>query len=81
MKVEQFENKKQFTITDGNKKVFQSYESKIFEYDGNVLKVFKNWDYSKTTMKYALHWINKETKFQIKKIRDIEKLEDAIFVD
>jgi hypothetical protein len=81
MKVEQFENKNQFTITDGNKKVFQSYESKIFEYDGNVLKVFKNWDYSKTTMKHALHWINKETKFQIKKIRDIEKLEDAIFVD
>lgn len=81
MKVEQFENKNQFTITDGNKKVFQSYESKIFEYDGNVLKVFKNWDYSKTTMKYAFHWINKETKFQIKKIRDIEKLEDVIFVD
>jgi len=81
MKVEQFENKNQFTITDGNKKVFQSYESKIFEYDGNVLKVFKDWDYSKTTMKHGLHWINKETKFQIKKIRDIEKLEDVIFVD
>lgn len=53
----------QFIIEDDNKRVFQSYSSKIAEYDLNTreLKVFSDWDYSKTTLKYFKIFIDEET--------------------
>lgn len=54
MKVEQFYNKNQFIIFGGDAIVtFQSYQSTIanFEKNGN-LNLFKDWDYSKTTLKH-----------------------------
>lgn len=59
MKVSQFYNKNQFIITDGTKKVFQSYNSAIAEIDKNgTLKLGEDWDYSATTKKYLYLFLN-----------------------
>ena len=52
MKVQQFYNKNQFVITDGNTVVFQSYDSTIARIEGGVLVLGSDWDYSKTTLKH-----------------------------
>ena len=54
MQVQQLYNKNQFIITNNNLIVFQSYNSTIAEYDENqkTLKIFYDWDYSKTTLKH-----------------------------
>lgn len=52
----------QFIITDGNRTLFQSYESPIIEIDreSQIITVFPNWDYSKTTGKYRNQFMNNE---------------------
>lgn len=62
-KVEQLENKNQFIIRIKTEKsnhiIFQSYNSMIADYDINnkKLTLFKNWDYSKTTLKHLYIFI------------------------
>jgi len=52
-KVKQFYNKNQFVITGGGKITLQSYESTIAEINKKgELTLFKNWAYSKTTLKH-----------------------------
>ena len=59
MKVTQFYNKNQFIITDGTKKVFQSYNSTIAEIDKNgTLKLGDNWNFSNTTRKHLYLFLN-----------------------
>lgn len=46
-----------FIITDGNKKILQSYDSIVAVVDrdaegSNILTLGRDWDYSRTTMKY-----------------------------
>lgn len=50
----------QFIINDGNKLVFQSYESMIIEYDktNNSITFGKDWNYSATTSKYRNEFLN-----------------------
>lgn len=50
----------QFIINDGNKLVFQSYESMIVEYDktNNSITFGKDWNYSNTTSKYRNEFLN-----------------------
>ena len=54
MKVQQLKNKNQFLITDGNKIIFQSYNSKVAIIDSTAktLTLGRNWDYSLTTKKH-----------------------------
>ena len=60
MKVEQMINDRgngamnQFVISGNGKTVFQSYESTIIEVDEkkHVVKIFPEWDYSRTTGKH-----------------------------
>lgn len=55
----------QFIITDGGLKVFQSYKSKICEWDAEgtgVLTVYSDWDYGNTTRTYFAKFINEETQ-------------------
>lgn len=60
MKVENMMNKNgkkvanQYIIRDGNRVMFQSYESPIIEIDGDNerITVYKDYDYSATTSKY-----------------------------
>lgn len=74
MNVENIENGKgnkvanQFIITDTNKKVFQSYKTKIATLEQYVpvdtLVLNGNWwNYSATTRKYFKQFINEETPF------------------
>ena len=65
----------QFLIRDGEKKVFQSYNSKIAEYDIETreLKIFEDWDYSKTTMKYFKQFIENETCYNYGTKANFEK--------
>lgn len=68
MKVEQLNGyKNQFLITNETQKTFQSYNSKIAILswiNGNAyLRVFSDWDYSKTTMRHFKRFINEETPF------------------
>jgi hypothetical protein len=65
MKVENIRSNKgnkianQFIITDGNREIFQSYNSiiAIKEY-GKPTILGKDWDYSKTTGKYRNIFLN-----------------------
>lgn len=52
-RVEQFYNKNQFIIKGGGGITFQSYDSTIANINNKgKLKLGKNWDYSKTTLKH-----------------------------
>ena len=57
----------QFVIETDTTVVFQSYNSRIAEYNklfaNEHLKVFSDWDYSKTTMRHFKRFINEETSF------------------
>ena len=50
----------QFIIHDGNKLVFQSYESMIVEYDkmNSTITFGKDWNYSNTTSKYRNEFLD-----------------------
>ena len=65
----------QFIITDENLVTFQSYESTIAVYDREmqVLFVFPDWDYSKTTLKYLKQFVNEETHFNYTSQKQFEK--------
>ena len=54
MRVQQLKNKNQFLITDGNKIIFQSYNSKVAIIDRKqaTLALGRHWDYSITTKKH-----------------------------
>lgn len=58
-KVEQFYNKNQFLIKGGNGVTFQSYKSTIANIDkGGKLSLFRDWDYSHTTLKHLYLFLN-----------------------
>lgn len=63
---EQFYNKNQFLINDGNQNIiFQSYDSSIaiLSREGcETLTLGKNWDYSKTTLKHLYLFFNEYVK-------------------
>jgi len=69
MKVENMVSQKgndianQFIIRSTEGKTFQSYNSTICIYTGDKLKLFSDWDYSRTTLKYFKEFINDETCF------------------
>lgn len=69
--------KNQFVITDGNKTIFQSYDSKICEIDREkeTITIFSDWNYSATTTKHFCYFLTKlyDDEFQIKS-KDIEKM-------
>lgn len=50
----------QFVINDGNKLVFQSYNSMIVEYDkaNSSITFGKDWNYSNTTSKYRNEFLD-----------------------
>ena len=54
MRVQQLKNRNQFLITDGNKIIFQSYNSRIALIDNSTktLTLGRHWDYSITTKKH-----------------------------
>ena len=83
MKIENFKTKNQFILEDDDKVIFQSYDSKCLEYDKNtkILKVFKDYNFSKTTSKHSKMFILEKTDLKIKKLDDLKKLENVIFVD
>jgi hypothetical protein len=74
MKVQNFDGrngkvKNQFIITDGNKTIFQSYDSVIaIKENGKITLDEKFWDYSTTTGKYRNQFLNEEKKDTEKKI-------------
>lgn len=74
MKVKNFDGrngkvKNQFIITDGNKTIFQSYDSVIaIKENGKITLDEKFWDYSTTTGKYRNQFLNEEKKDTEKKI-------------
>ena len=65
----------QFLITDNNKVFFQSYKSLIAEYDRetDILKLYSEWDYSKTTLRHFKAFINEETSFKYENKASWEK--------
>lgn len=74
MYVKQLHNKNQFVIIDTTTKkiVFQSYESKIAEYDlqSKELTLFSDWDYSNTTRKHLYLFINEYTPIIIPDVKN-----------
>lgn len=84
MKVEQFKVKNQFIIRDGDKAIFQSYNSTIAIVEnigiGKVqITLGADWNYSTTTSKYLYMFLEKEAGLyelysQSNKRKYIEKL-------
>ena len=77
MKVQNFEHKNQFVITDRGNIFFQSYKSLIAKIDKNgKVTLYKDWDRSKTTMRhlysFLMEYSNIDTKYLYK--QGIEKL-------
>lgn len=66
----------QFIIRQGDIIVFQSYRSQIATYsqDTQILKVFSDWDYSRTTLKYFKQFVNEETSFTYENKKQFEQL-------
>lgn len=69
----------QFVIIDDGKTYFQSYESliavKYWEDGKTILKLGRDWDYSKTTMKYLHVWLNEYfPRYSILTAYEIRKL-------
>lgn len=78
-KVRQFEGrngavKNQFIIEEGNKRIFQSYESIIVVQENGkpTLLDKKTWDYSKTTGKYRNQFLGEDKKETERKIKSGE---------
>ena len=60
----------QFLIHGYDSVTFQSYKSKIADYNRrqDELIVYEDWDYSKTTLKYFKQFINTETSFNYENV-------------
>lgn len=60
LKVKNFYNKNQFVIEEGERIIFQSYESiiAIYESRSQLLILGRDWDYSRTTTKHLYLFIN-----------------------
>lgn len=73
-KVELFGAKNQFLITDGNKRMFQSYNSiiAIIDSEGKITLDESTWDYSKTTGKYRNKFLGEDKKATEAKIKSGE---------
>ena len=67
----------QFVIKDGNRKVFQSYDSTIVEAEWCVdfchVSIGHDWDYSRTTSKYFKIFLIDEVGFTDKGVEQIKK--------
>lgn len=60
----------QFVIEDGDKKIFQSYNSTIVLIKNGKVFLDKNfWNYSKTTSKYRNLFLNEDTEATKNKIK------------
>jgi hypothetical protein len=82
MKVEQMINTRgngamnQFVITDGERIVFQSYQSTIIEIDNNkmIVKVFPDYNYSRTTGKHRNIFFSDYTRLTgLNTLKELEK--------
>jgi len=82
MKIRQLKTKfgnqanNQYVTEENRVSTFTSYKSKIAVFDWNTgkLEVFKDWDYSKTTLFYFKQFINEETSFTYGNKAQFEKL-------
>lgn len=67
----------QFVIKDGNRKVFQSYDSTIVEVKWHTdfceVNIGHDWDYSRTTSKYFKIFLMDEVGFTNKEVEQIKK--------
>lgn len=67
----------QFVIKDGDRKVFQSYDSTIVEVkwytDFCEVNIGYDWDYSRTTSKYFKIFLMDEVGFTDKEVEQIKK--------
>lgn len=63
-KIQQFENKNQFIIRQGDLCIFQSYESicAIYNIETRQLTLGRDWDYSRTTMKHLYIFIHDKAR-------------------
>lgn len=63
----------QFIIIDGNRRIFQSYQSVIAVIErGVVILDADKWNYSNTTSKYRNHFLGETTKETQRKINSGE---------
>ena len=82
MKVRNLENRQgrnvvnQFVIFDGDKIYFQSYESLVAVWNEKTckLKLGRDWDYSRTTVKYLKIFTDYYTPYALDTKKEIEKL-------
>ena len=77
MKVQNFEHKNQFIITDRDNIFFQSYKSLIAKIDRNKkVTLYHDWDRSNTTMRHLYRFLREHSSLDTKSLykQGIEKL-------
>lgn len=81
MKIKNFYGvKNQFLIDDGSSKILQSYASKVAEISGDNILLYNDWDYSRTTLKYVVKFINDYSINAVHSKKDILALIQANIV-
>lgn len=67
----------QFAIKDGNRKIFQSYDSVVVEAKRHTdfceVNIGHDWDYSRTTSKYFKIFLTDEVGFTDEEVEQIKK--------
>lgn len=76
MKVYEQPAKNQYFITDGNKRIFQSYNSIIAIWENGKITLGRNWDYSQTTGRYRNQFLGEGIAETRKKIASGEYIID-----
>ena len=69
-----------FIINDSGVEYLQSYNSLVVKKDENGVTLGKDWDYSRTTMKYVGQFLNENAKTIREKIKSGEFKYDAEMV-
>lgn len=65
----------QFVIENDNEVLFQSYQSSIIEinYNEQKIKVYEDYDYSRTTGKYRNKFLNDMGFYELSNLKDLNK--------
>ena len=77
MRVQNFEHKNQFIITDRDNIFFQSYKSLIAKIDRDKkVTLYHDWDYSHTTLRHLYRFLREHSSIDTKYLykQGIEKL-------
>ena len=67
----------QFLILENGVRYFKSYNSMIAKWNGTILVLGRDWDYSRTTLKYLKIFMEDFTSFKTEKANIQKQIDDS----